>query len=312
MNVFLWHVHGSWTTAFVQGRHNYFIPVTPERGPDGRGRAQTWDWPENVYEVTRDQARHLPLDVVIVQRPAEWRCLVREWLGGREPGRDVATVYLEHNTPSGPLCGNEHPVANRSDVLLVHVTHFNALFWDSGTTAARVVEHGVVDPGHRYTGELPRVAAVINDAARRGRATGTDLLPSFAEAGPLDVFGFGASGIGGIEHLRQDELHDELGSRRVYLHPYRWTSLGLALVEAMHLGLPVVAVSATEAPDAIPPACGFVSSNVEALVAATRDLLHDPAWARAMGDNARRYALGRFGLDRFLTDWNGILEEVTT
>ena len=32
MNVFLWHVHGSWTTAFVQGRHQYFVPVVPGRG----------------------------------------------------------------------------------------------------------------------------------------------------------------------------------------------------------------------------------------------------------------------------------------
>ncbi|MDQ4029188.1 MAG: glycosyltransferase family 1 protein, partial [Actinomycetota bacterium] len=45
MNIFLWHVHGSWTTSFVQGRHRYLLPVLPDRGPEGRGRAETWDWP---------------------------------------------------------------------------------------------------------------------------------------------------------------------------------------------------------------------------------------------------------------------------
>ena len=39
MRILLWHVHGSWTTAFVQGEHEYLVPVTPDRGPDGVGIA---------------------------------------------------------------------------------------------------------------------------------------------------------------------------------------------------------------------------------------------------------------------------------
>ena len=38
VRVLLWHVHGSYTTALVQGHHTYLLPVTPDRGPDGRGR----------------------------------------------------------------------------------------------------------------------------------------------------------------------------------------------------------------------------------------------------------------------------------
>ena len=51
MRILLWHVHGSWTTAFVQGPHTYVVPVTPDRGPDGLGRARTFDWPDSVVEV---------------------------------------------------------------------------------------------------------------------------------------------------------------------------------------------------------------------------------------------------------------------
>ncbi|MEU1846693.1 glycosyltransferase family 1 protein, partial [Micromonospora sediminicola] len=35
MNILLWHVHGSWTTSFVHGKHRYLVPVTPDRGPYG-------------------------------------------------------------------------------------------------------------------------------------------------------------------------------------------------------------------------------------------------------------------------------------
>ena len=34
---------------------------------------------------------------------------------------------------------------------VVHVTHFNDLFWDCGSTPTVVIEHGIVDPGHRAT-----------------------------------------------------------------------------------------------------------------------------------------------------------------
>ena len=59
MRVLVWHVHGSWMTSFVQGGHDYYVPVTPDRGPDGLGRAQTWDWPANVREVVPEAMRGL-------------------------------------------------------------------------------------------------------------------------------------------------------------------------------------------------------------------------------------------------------------
>ena len=57
MNVFLWHVHGSWTTALVQGPHRYLLPKLPGRGPLGRGRAETWRWPDSAVEVTPEQVK---------------------------------------------------------------------------------------------------------------------------------------------------------------------------------------------------------------------------------------------------------------
>jgi glycosyltransferase involved in cell wall biosynthesis len=204
-----------------------------------------------------------------------------------------------------------HPVADREDLLLVHVTHFNALFWDAGATPTRVIEHGIVDPGHRYSGELPRGAVVINEARRRGRVTGTDLLDRFATAAPLDLFGIDAASVGGIEDLAQDELHDAMARRRVYLHPIRWTSLGLSLLEAMHLGMPVVALGTTEVHEAVPPDAGVVSTKVDVLTAAMRRLVADPEEAAERGSTARTAVLERYGLDRFLAEWNDVLEEVT-
>ncbi|HEY6590478.1 MAG TPA: glycosyltransferase [Actinomycetota bacterium] len=316
MRVLLWHVHGSWTTAFVQGRHEYLIPVTADRGPDGLGRARTWSWPASAVEITREEAADAEVDVVVLQRPHELEGLAAQWLGGRRPGREVAAVYLEHNAPQGRINELRHLAADRPELVVVHVTHFNDLFWDCGSTPTRVIEHGIVDPGDRYSGEVPAAAMVVNEPARRGRVTGSDLLERLGAAVPVDLFGMqtqrlaGAPGVRSVADLAQDRLHAEMARRRLYLHPVRWTSLGLSLLEAMHLGMPVVALATTEVVEAVPPEAGVVSTRVEVLADAARRLVADPEQARLMGKAARAAATARYGLDRFLADWDALLDEV--
>jgi glycosyl transferase family 1 len=308
MKVFLWHVHGGYMNSLVQGGHEYLLPVLPDRGPDGRGRSQTFDWPETVAEVTPEEAGEAEVDVAVLQRPEELE-LAEQWLG-RAPGRDVPAVYLEHSLPQGRIGEMRHPAADRDDVVIVHVTHFNELFWDSGTTATRVIEHGIPDPGYRYSGELPRAVAVINEPVRRGRVTGTDLLRSLNGKVPIDLFGIGTAELGGLGDVAPPALWDEMARRRVYVHPIRWTSLGFSLLEAMHLGMPIVALATTEVVEAVPEEAGVVSTRVSALAEAVRRLTSDPEKARSAGLAARAAALDRYGLDRFLADWDQLLAQV--
>ena len=68
--------------------------------------------------MTPEQAAAAPVEVVLQQRP-----------------RDVPAVYLEHSTPPHPTDAR-HPAACRPDLTLVHVTHFNRLFWDTAGAMA--------------------------------------------------------------------------------------------------------------------------------------------------------------------------------
>jgi hypothetical protein len=314
MRVLHWHVHGSWSTAFVQGAHTYLVPVTPNRDADGRGRARTFDWPASVVEITPEALADADVDIVVLQRPHE-PALTERWLG-RRPGRDVPAVYVEHNTPHGDVPNTRHPMADRPDIPVVHVTPFNELFWDCGRAPTVVIEHGIPDPGHRYTGELGRAAVVINEPVRRWRVTGTDLLPHFAAHVPLDVFGMAVGELADPGRIRtfgdipQAQLHAELARRRVYLHPIRWTSLGLSLLEAMHLGMPVVALATTEVVEAVPPDAGVISTRIDLLAEALRAFIADPDLAYHSGIAARTAARRRYSLDRFCTDWDQLLKEM--
>jgi glycosyltransferase involved in cell wall biosynthesis len=318
LKILLWHVHGSWTTAFVQGKHDYVVPVLPDRGADGVGRARTWNWPASVRECSPAQLPDEDFDVVVLQRPHEL-ALVREWLG-RTPGVDLPAIYLEHNAPDESPCTQRHVLADRRDIPIAHVTFFNELYWDNGSAPTTVIEHGVVDPGARYTGAIRAGAVVVNEPGRRGRIVGADLVPRFADVGPVDLFGMQATPfVRALGHPQvtphddldtQDQMHTQLARRRVYLHPMRWTSLGLSLIEAMHLAMPVIALAATEVAEAVPTAAGTVSTNPDRLLAAFRHYLDDPAAAADAGRHAREAALQRYGLARFLQDWDALLASV--
>jgi glycosyltransferase involved in cell wall biosynthesis len=304
-------------TSFVAGPHTYLVPVLPGRGPDGRGRARTYPWPPNVLELTPQQLAGTGIDAVVLQRPHE-PDLLQEWTG-RRAGVDVPALYVEHNTPRGDVDGWRHPLADQAAVPIVHVTAFNAAIWDSGQAPVRVIEHGIADPGYRWTGQLPSLAVCINEPVRRSRIAGVDLAAHVARHVPVEVYGMGLGGLDALiptglaarhEDLPQAELHARMPHHRAYLHPYRWTSLGLALIEAMALGMPVLALAATAAAQAVPPDAGTVTADVDELARAARQLLDNPDLARGQGLAARRHALAAFGLDRFLHDWELALKEV--
>ena len=145
MRILIWHVHGSYTTSFVGGGHEYLLPLLPDRGPDGRGRATSREWPTSAREVPVDRLGDEDVDVVVLQRPHH-ADLVRRWTG-REVGRDLPAVYLEHNAPTGHAVTSRHPVATDHrlrGVPLVHVTHFNRLFWDNGQGSSFFATAGAI------------------------------------------------------------------------------------------------------------------------------------------------------------------------
>jgi hypothetical protein len=315
VRILLWNVHGGYSDSLTSGGHTYlYLPADAQ----GNGGLPRLDRPEGVDVRLVDpvELRDAPPDVVLLQRPEELE-LCRA--AGLVPGRDVPAVFLEHNTPRVDVPESRHPLADRDDVLVVHVTHFNALFWDCGSTATAVVEHGVPDPGLGYTGELPHLAFVVNEPVRRWRNTGTDLLAHFADH-PVDAFGIDGDllppalpqcpRLSFAGNLTPRELRDQVRRRRVYLHLNRWTSLGLSLIEAMLLGLPVVVLDTTEASRAVPPEAGALSTDVELLKAEAARLLRDPDEARHRGELARAAALQRYGMERFVRDWDAVLARV--
>ncbi|HEX6966500.1 MAG TPA: glycosyltransferase, partial [Gemmatimonadaceae bacterium] len=221
-------------------------------------------------------------------------------------------IYVEHDPP------REHPTDTRHlvddpDALLVHVTHFNSLMWDSGRTPTRVIEHGVLVPSEvRYTGELARGVVIINNLRTRGRRLGADVFERVRREVPLDLIGMDAESLGGLGEVSPPELAAVMARYRFVFNPIRYTSLGLAVCEAMTIGMPIVGLATSEMVTVVEnDVSGYLDTNVERLVARMRALLDDPAEARRLGANARRRARERFGIRRFVRDWEDAFAHVT-
>jgi glycosyltransferase involved in cell wall biosynthesis len=256
-----------------------------------------------------DVAR-LDLDCVVFQSPRNYREDRLEILSERQ--RRLPGIYLEHDPP------REHPTDTRHlvddpAVLLVHVTPFNNLMWDSGRTPTRVIEHGVSIPdGARYTGELDRGLVVVNNLRSRGRRLGLDIFDRVRRSVPLDLAGMGSEELGGLGDVPYPELHALAGRYRFFFNPIRYTSLGLAVCEAMMLGMPVVGLATAELSTVIRNGVsGYVDTDPGRLVGAMRLLLDDASLARKLGEGARRRAEERFSIGRFRRNWDEALAQVT-
>jgi glycosyltransferase involved in cell wall biosynthesis len=186
--------------------------------------------------------------------------------------------------------------------------------WDSGDTPTMVIEHGVLIPeGVRYTGEIKRGLVVVNGLPSRGRRLGLDVFESLRARVPLDLVGLESQEIGGLGPIPNDELAAFEARYRLFFNPIRYTSLGLAVCEAMMIGMPVVGMATTEMVTAVENGVsGYVDTDLDRLVEIIMELLNDPAEARRLGEGARKQAIERFNIHRFAADWSKAFALVTS
>ena len=185
--------------------------------------------------------------------------------------------------------------------------------WNNGSTPTRVIEHSVaIDPTLHYDSHRREGIVVVNELQRRGRMAGFDLFDQPRKDVPITVAGMKSAEIGGIGEIHYRYLHQRVVEYRFLFSPMRYSSLPLAVIEAMTISMPIVALATTELPTVIQNNVhGFVSANPDELLGQMRYLLDHPDEAKRMGDNARQLALSRFRLARFVHDWNTLFTEIT-
>lgn len=309
LKILTWHTHGSYLYYLTQLPHDFYVMSKPDRCAGYGGRSGHMKWGDNVHDMPVDEARDAEFDCIVFQDDHQY--LEDQHLYLTAAQRRLPRIYIEHDPPRESPTETRHPVQD-PEILLVHVTPFNELMWDNGVTPTRVIEHGVIVPdGIAYDGDKARGLVIVNHLARRGRRLGADIYAQAAADVPLDLVGMGAEESGGLGEVLHAELPAFAAHYRFLFNPIRYTSMGLAVIEAMMVGVPIVALATTEMATVIENGVsGYADTRVDTLVERMHLLLREPGHARTLGAGARERALERFGIGRFIDDWNAALATV--
>jgi hypothetical protein len=305
LKIFTWHIHGSYLYYLSQGNYQIYIPVKPEKTEGYYGRGETFPFGSNVIEIPAEHVKDHRFDCVLFQTRQNFLKDQYELLSADQ--RALPKIYLEHDPPCEHPTDTRHWV-NDPEVRLVHVTHFNQLMWDCGRTPTCVIEHGVREPEAVYSGHVNKGIVVINNLPSRGRLLGLDIFMEVRRHIPIDLVGMGTGELG-LGEVLHPQLPQFISQYRFFFNPIRYTSLGLAICEAMMLGIPVVGLATTELATIIENGySGYVHTNVAYLIEKMKLLLEDTGHAAQLGQAGRATAMHKFNIGRFTRQWEELFK----
>jgi glycosyltransferase involved in cell wall biosynthesis len=307
LRLFTWHIHGSYLYYLSQANFTIYIPVNDERSEGYVGRGSTFPFGENVIEIPASAVRQYEFDCILFQTANNF--LVDQYTILSEEQRRLPRLFLEHDPPQQSPT-NTHHVVNDPEIRIVHVTHFNALMWDNGESPVSVIDHGIHIKPVNYDGSLPRGIVVINNIHERGRRLGLDVFLEVRKHVPLDLIGMNTENVGGLGEILHPALPAFIKQYRFFFNPIRYTSLGLAVLEAMMTGIPVVGLATTEMVTVVRDGeSGCLHTNISYLIERMKELLNDREMAARLGEAGRRVAIERFNIQRFVHDWEKLVGE---
>lgn len=303
IKVLTWHIHGSYLYYLTQTDCIFYLPYKEGSTEEGYGgRTYGFPWGENVINIASEKVKDLDFDCILFQSQKNYLKDQFEIL--TEEQRGLPKIYLEHDPPRENPTNTKH-VVDDPGILLVHVTHFNDLMWDSQETPTKVIEHGVMtDKKVSYTGEIKKGIVVINGIVKRGRRLGLDVFKKVRKEIPLDIVGMGSEEVGGLGEINNRKLPAFISQYRFFFNPIRYTSLGLSVCEAMMTGIPIAGLATTEMSTTIKNNySGFIDTNINTLIKKMDLLLSDWELAKKLGEGAKETANERFNIQRFTDEW---------
>lgn len=303
IKVLTWHIHGSYLYYLTQTDCIFYLPYKEGSTEEGYGgRTYGFPWGENVINIASEKVKDLDFDCILFQSKKNYLKDQFEILTEEQKG--LPKIYLEHDPPRENPTNTKH-VVDDPGILLVHVTHFNDLMWDSQETPTKVIEHGVMtDKKVSYTGEIKKGIVVINGIVKRGRRLGLDVFKKVRKEIPLDIVGMGSEEVGGLGEINNRKLPAFISQYRFFFNPIRYTSLGLSVCEAMMTGIPIAGLATTEMSTTIKNNySGFIDTNINTLIKKMDLLLSDWELAKKLGEGAKETANERFNIQRFTDEW---------
>ncbi len=204
-------------------------------------------------------------------------------------GESIEVIPNFVRAPEAPISKCREWLAPKDSAVLVHISNFRPV--------KRVMD--VIRTFERVRKGVPARLVMVGDGPDRAEAE-----TYCREHGLASEVRFTG---------KQLDVGSVLACADLFLLPSATESFGLAALEAMAYGVPVVAAAVGGVPEVIREGMdGFLCpmGDVDAMAAAALRILQEPGARARMGDNARKHALGDFAEDPVVDRYEAMYERV--
>lgn len=322
LRIFAWNVHGTFMSTLVKTGHDFYIPIKRGRPYNYDGKTRGYRWPRTARQISVPEIRKNKYDLIIFQTPQQVFEEQYKVLSAEQ--RKLPKIYIVHSPfKKDPRRRRDRKELVRHIVLdiipqidaFVHITRYNMKQWTTFFPETKkksvVIYHGIEIPKNiRWTGMDARAVNVTNFLPGRPEC-GNALWFSMSKKIPMELYGMESEKYGGTGPVQNRLLRKKLARYRVYFNPTVASSVPMAMLEAMSVGLPVVSMKSTELPYIIKNGInGFISENRDILKNKLNLLLSNKKLAEKLGKNARKTIENKFSINEFIYKWNKLLGEI--
>lgn len=297
--------HEGWQTLFAETGHEQHMLSMPG--------VKTWDFqtrplPKNAYIIKLDKIEDFVptenYDIVLSQN----RLQQHGFMASTAMRYNIPMIQIDHTEPPPGIVGDYSAQLRSMRGLSanVFITEYNRNSW-GGLPDDPVIPHGInTDLFRGWHGTEAQGISIVNFFPQRDVFCGWNLWQSISKIVPVKLVGENPGLSKSINDL--PELVAALCSARFFLNTSQLSPVPLSMIEAMACGCPVVTTAKQEIPNIIQNGVNGIMSNEPAeLVQGCLRLLEDPAYAKFLGDNARKTVMERFNIQQFVEKWNGVL-----
>lgn len=325
LKIFTWNVHGTYMNNLVRTGHDFYIPIKPGRPYNYDGKTPGYKWPKNAHEIKVKQIKDFQYDLIILQTPQQ--AVEEQNLVLTKKQRKVPKILIVHapfkRDPKEYFKDKEKKkmmVKIRDKILptidvIVHVSKHGLKQWNrafpNAKLKSKVIYHCIEIPNINWKGNIKKAVTAINNLPERIEC-GPDIWQKVSKKVPVVLFGGNSEKFGGKGPIANNKLKNELSKYRVYFNPTTASSLPMAMLEAMSIGLSVVTTATTDIPNIIKNGVdGFISNNPDVLSDRINLLIKNKNLAQKLGSKAKEIIKKQFSSERFIEEWNKLFKDLT-
>ncbi|MGC9611189.1 MAG: glycosyltransferase family 4 protein [Minisyncoccia bacterium] len=323
MKIFTWNVHGTFMNALAKTGHDFYVPIKRGRPYNYDGRTPGYIWPHTIHQISVSEIKKIKYDLIIFQTPQQ--VFEEQYKVLSESQRNLPKIYIVHSTfRRDPRKRRRKDIKKLVKYLMeevipamdaiVHVTKYNLKQWTTyfpqTKSKSLAIYNGIEIPKNvKWVGDNPHAVNVTVSLPTRPEC-GREIWLKVKEKAPLMLYGTDSEKFGGKGIIQNKDLRKEIAQYRLYFNPTAVSSMPMAMLEAMSIGLPVVSTKTMELPNIIKNGVnGFISNNPNVLASKINLLLKDKKLAEKLGRAAQKTIRNKFSMKRFVRQWNDLINK---